>query len=47
MVKMQDRAINTGKRNAAAPKVGSACRAVNMATETCILGKQLLAWSNF
>ena len=29
------------------PKDGNACNAVSMATETCMLGKQLLAWSNF
>lgn len=44
---MQEIAIKTGKRNAHPPMTGMACSAVSMATETCMLGKQLLDWSNF
>ena len=44
---MHDRAINRGKSKPHAPKLLHACKVVSMATETCILGKQLVDWSNF
>jgi len=47
LVNIQESAINTGKANATAPMLGQAYMAVSIATETCILGKQLVDWSNF
>ena len=38
------RSISTRGKNAVESKVVSSCNTVNIAMETCILNKQLLAW---